>query len=130
MKLKTIVITVASAVFIASITLPAVCEEKTSETKVTGSGKGIAQSYRIGAGDVLKITTWKEPDFSEESVLVRTDGFIAFPLLNDVQAAGMTPMELKRLIKTSGIENGWYTVSIELSGFFKPFEMRFLTWDG
>jgi polysaccharide export outer membrane protein len=94
---------------------PAFCEEKTSESKVTGPGKSAAQSYRIGAGDVLKITTWKEPEFSEESVLVRTDGFISFPLLNDVQAAGMIPMELKRIIETglkNYIETPFVTVSV------------------
>ena len=60
-----------------------------------------SKSYRIGSGDLLEIVTWKEPDFSREDVLVRTDGKITFPLLNDVQAAGKTPLELKE-----AIENG------------------------
>jgi len=49
--------------------------------------------YRIGPEDVLKIEVFKEADFSA-SVLVRTDGKISVPLLNDIQAAGLTPMEL------------------------------------
>lgn len=53
------------------------------------------ETYRIGAGDILEIVTWKEPDFSRDTVLVRTDGMVSFPLLNDVQAAGRTPIELK-----------------------------------
>lgn len=53
------------------------------------------QDYTIGAGDVLKITTWKEPDFSIDSAVVRTDGKITIPLVNDVVAAGVTTMELK-----------------------------------
>lgn len=53
------------------------------------------ETYRIGAGDILEIVTWKEPDFSRPEVLVRTDGQISFPLLNDVQAAGRTPLDLK-----------------------------------
>jgi polysaccharide export outer membrane protein len=52
-------------------------------------------AYQIGIGDILEITTWKEPDFSREEVLVRTDGKISFPLLSDFPAAGLSPMELK-----------------------------------
>ena len=52
-------------------------------------------SYQIGVGDLLEITTWKEPDFSRENVLVRSDGKISFPLVNDFPAAGLSPMELK-----------------------------------
>jgi polysaccharide export outer membrane protein len=55
----------------------------------------MVDSYQIGIGDVLEITTWKEPDFTREAVLVRTDGKISFPLLNDFPAAGLSPMELK-----------------------------------
>jgi polysaccharide export outer membrane protein len=58
-----------------------------------------AGSYRIGSGDVLEIVTWKEPDLSREQIIVRTDGFISFPLLNDVKAAGLTPVELKDIIE-------------------------------
>ena len=60
---------------------------------------GPAGTYIIGPGDMLEIVTWKEPDFSREEVLVRTDGFISFPLLNDVQAAGLTPTDLKMSIQ-------------------------------
>jgi polysaccharide export outer membrane protein len=57
------------------------------------------QSYRIGAGDVLKIGVWKEPDISLEASMVRTDGQITFPLLDDIQASGFTTMELKAVIE-------------------------------
>ncbi len=56
--------------------------------------------YKIGPGDVLEITTWKEPDFSREAIIVRLDGKITFPLLDDVQAAGKTPTELKKILET------------------------------
>jgi len=49
--------------------------------------------YRIGADDVLRVSVWKEPELSA-TIPVRTDGKISVPLLNDVQAAGLTPMEL------------------------------------
>jgi polysaccharide export outer membrane protein len=55
--------------------------------------------YRIGAGDILEITTWKEPELSRGEIIVRTDGKISFPLLSDVQAGGLTAMELKARIE-------------------------------
>src|SRR5579859_4052966 len=47
--------------------------------------------YKIGPQDVLTINVWKEPDVSRE-VPVRPDGKISLPLLNDVAAAGLTPI--------------------------------------
>ena len=74
----------------------AAADSKTARPKTTWSAKASAQDYEIGAGDILEITTWKEPDLSRDEVLVRTDGKISFPMLNDVQTAGLSPMELKR----------------------------------
>jgi polysaccharide export outer membrane protein len=53
----------------------------------------VPPDYVIGADDTLHITVWKEPDMSA-TLPVRPDGKISLPLLNDVQAAGMTPMQL------------------------------------
>jgi len=50
-------------------------------------------SYVIGPDDTLFISVWKEPDLTE-TLPVRADGMISLPLLNDVRAAGLTPMEL------------------------------------
>lgn len=50
--------------------------------------------YVIGADDMLKISVWKEPDLSE-TLPVRPDGKISMPLLNDIPAAGLTPLQLK-----------------------------------
>jgi polysaccharide biosynthesis/export protein len=50
--------------------------------------------YVIGADDLLSIVFWREKDMSLE-VAVRPDGRISLPLLNDVQAAGLTPAELR-----------------------------------
>jgi polysaccharide export outer membrane protein len=49
--------------------------------------------YIIGAQDMINIHVWKETDFSG-TFPVRPDGKISMPLLNDVQAAGFTPMQL------------------------------------
>ncbi|MGD9096851.1 MAG: polysaccharide biosynthesis/export family protein [Desulfobacterales bacterium] len=58
-------------------------------------------NYLIGAGDMLEIVTWKEPELSREEVLVRIDGYISFPLLNDAKAAGLTTAELTKNIQNS-----------------------------
>ena len=78
--------------------LPA-AEKKGSQTQQVWSARASQKDYRIGASDILEITTWKEPDLVRDNVLVRTDGKISFPLLDDVQAAGLTPMEVKRNIE-------------------------------
>ena len=57
-------------------------------------------NYVIGAQDVLDINVWKEPDVSR-TVPVRPDGKISLPLLNDVQAAGLTPAQLAAQITES-----------------------------
>lgn len=54
--------------------------------------------YLIGTEDVLQINVWKEADLSG-SVPVRPDGKISLPLLNDVQAAGLTPLQLASQIR-------------------------------
>ena len=57
----------------------------------------VDSSYIIGPMDVLEIQVWKEPDFSRQ-VLVRPDGKITFPLIDDIQASGMTTLALKALL--------------------------------
>lgn len=54
-------------------------------------------SYVIGPDDVLAISVWKEPELTG-TLPVRADGMISLPLLNDVQAAGLTPMQLAAAI--------------------------------
>ena len=95
MKHKTIFITFISVILIAIFTLPAFAQEKQSKSKATVIAETLVDSYQIGIGDVLEITTWKEPDFTRKEVLVRSDGMFSFPLVNDFPAAGLSPMEIK-----------------------------------
>lgn len=53
--------------------------------------------YVIGAADVLRIQVWRNPELSVE-VPVRPDGKISVPLVNDVQAAGLTTNELRDVL--------------------------------
>jgi polysaccharide biosynthesis/export protein len=84
-------LTILTAIFVvmaSAVTLQA----QTWSAKQTGD-------YVIGAGDILDITTWKELDLTKTDVLVRLDGKISFPLLNDVQAAGVNTGDLKKTIE-------------------------------
>ncbi len=86
---------------------PAIC----SDALQTGK-----KEYRIGSGDILEITTWKEPDFSRENILVRIDGKITFPLLDDLQAAGLSTLQLKKAIKKKVkeyVDNPVVTVTVQ-----------------
>ena len=58
---------------------------------------GGREPYVIGISDVLRISVWKNPELSVE-VPVRKDGKISAPLLDDVQAEGLTPQELKEVL--------------------------------
>ncbi len=62
-----------------------------------------SQEYLIGAKDSLNIRVWQEPTLTLAAVPVRLDGKISFPLLDDVQAAGLSAMELKGVI-TEGLD--------------------------
>jgi len=53
--------------------------------------------YVIGPEDVLLISVWKESDLTA-TLPVRPDGKISLPLLNDVQAAGLTPIQLAQSV--------------------------------
>ena len=52
-----------------------------------------SSTYVIGADDQPHTSVWKEPDLTT-TLPVRADGMISMPLLNDVKAAGLTPMQL------------------------------------
>lgn len=54
-------------------------------------------TYVIGSEDTLHVSVWKEPDLTA-TLPVRPDGKISLPLLNDVQASGLTPMQLADII--------------------------------
>jgi polysaccharide export outer membrane protein len=52
--------------------------------------------YRVGAGDVLQILVWREPDASLPETIVQADGKISVPLIGEVEAAGLTVEELQK----------------------------------
>ena len=54
--------------------------------------------YVIGLEDVLSVIVWREPDLSVRDMTVRPDGKITIPLINDIQAAGLTADRLQAQI--------------------------------
>jgi polysaccharide biosynthesis/export protein len=79
------------ALALASLPALAAAQDSTQAKDPTASQAG--PGYVIGPDDTLYISVWKEPDLTE-TLPVRADGKISMPLLNDVQAAGLTPMQL------------------------------------
>lgn len=92
----------------ASLAGPAMCASRADnqgthnvESQTAETAKQPAQpdkEYKIGPQDVLQIDVWKEPELTR-SVPVRPDGKITLPLLNDVQAEGLSPVELSQVIR-------------------------------
>jgi polysaccharide biosynthesis/export protein len=82
--------------------------------KTAAAAPATDSDYKIGPQDVLRIDVWKEPDITRIAP-VRPDGRISLPLLNDVQAAGLTPSQLAARL-TEGlrkfITNPQVTVSV------------------
>ncbi|MBZ5667240.1 MAG: polysaccharide export protein [Acidobacteriia bacterium] len=66
--------------------------DKMATTNAASSSQA-APEYVIGPEDVLHVAVWKEPDLTA-TLPVRPDGKISLPLLNDVQASGLTPQQL------------------------------------
>src|SRR5215831_6704177 len=89
-----------------SATVPKTAEEAAKQTDEA--------EYRIGPQDVLQIDVWKEPEITR-TIPVRPDGKISLPLLNDVQAAGLTAMQLATNIRdglTKYLNNPQVTVTV------------------
>ena len=69
------------------------------DKKSESSSSGLPAPYKIQPNDVLEIFVWKETDLTRKQVLVRPDGRISFPLIQDMPAAGLSPAELKEQIE-------------------------------
>ena len=61
------------------------------------AGPALPADYVVGPEDVLSVVFWREREMSAD-VLVRPDGRISLPLLNDVEVAGLTPDQVRERI--------------------------------
>ena len=91
--------------------------------KTQGEVNTDSDTYIIGPEDILYIYVWKEEPLSK-TVPVRMDGKISLPLVDDIQAADLTPLQLKEVIinKLKGfIDNPTVSVTVMEANSFKVY---------
>jgi polysaccharide export outer membrane protein len=89
---------ILTGLFVSQAVAKAGQEQKAEAAKSQPAAATTDATYVIGPEDVIYIDVWKEKEISS-TVPVRPDGKISLPLLNDVQAAGLTPMQLQNAIR-------------------------------
>jgi len=72
----------------------------TTDTPATRVSKVTQEGYVIGIGDALDINVWKEGELSK-NVMVRPDGMISLPLVGELKAQGLTPVQLQDQLTTA-----------------------------
>jgi len=65
-----------------------------SNTPASRVSTVLPSTYVVGVGDVLDINVWKEGELSK-TVPVRPDGMITLPLIGEIKASGLTPVQLQ-----------------------------------
>jgi polysaccharide export outer membrane protein len=128
MKMNRLYLTGTVFVFVLSLAVNSHAQApKNPPAKPAGSAPAkaadIGPQYIIGPEDVLYISVWKEEQISR-SVPVRTDGKISLPLVDDVQAAGLTPMQLKEVLTDKFkkfIDNPTISVIVSEANSFKVY---------
>ncbi|HZU31480.1 MAG TPA: polysaccharide biosynthesis/export family protein [Candidatus Angelobacter sp.] len=74
----------------------------------------VSPEYIVGDSDVIHVNVWKEPEVSQ-TVVVRTDGNISLPLINEVKVSGMTPLQIQNMVAEklkSFLNNPQVTVTV------------------
>lgn len=83
--------------FVFTGIVPLVAQSPAAPTAVSGQtaeDPELPAGYTIGPEDALAIVFWRNDDMTAD-VVVRPDGMITLPLVNDIQAAGLTPEQLR-----------------------------------
>ena len=91
-------------VLLAGVTPVLAAPQATQAVQGGSAGRSAAATpgdYVIGVEDVLSVVFWREKDMSAD-VVVRPDGKISLPMLNDVQAEGLTPEALADAVAKAG----------------------------
>jgi polysaccharide export outer membrane protein len=77
-------------------------DKKTSTSAPpTTAAVALPPGFVLGPDDVLSVAYWRDKDMSADTVVVRPDGKITLPLLNEIQASGLTPDQLRDAIATA-----------------------------
>ncbi len=81
------------------------------------------ETYQLGPEDAIEISVWKEPDLTKQLV-VRPDGKISYPLVGEIQAAGITVKQLQDEISkrlTKFVTDANVTVILLKTQYYKIF---------
>lgn len=81
-------------ILIAALVLPAL-----SSRAADTSSAAVDTAYIVQPGDTLQVTVWKEQDLQGE-VLVRPDGGMSFPLAGEIEAAGHTVEDIRKVLQS------------------------------
>jgi polysaccharide export outer membrane protein len=116
---------IGSLVFFIATLIAYPQTDKEVVLKKESQAEGVAdrEHYVIGCEDVLYIHVWKE-DALSRTVPVRMDGNISLPLIRDIKAAGLTPLQLEEAIaeKLKGFyENPNVSVTVMETNSFKVY---------
>jgi len=68
-----------------------------TQTKAAEQATLQQPEYLVGQGDLLHVNVWKETEISQ-TVVVRPDGNISLPLINEVPVAGLSPLQIQKVI--------------------------------
>lgn len=100
--MKHSIVSLATAVAVSALCVaaPRVSAASDSDKKPAPGAMAATEEYRLGAGDKLRIEVYKDPQLSQ-SVQIRPDGKITLPLVGDMAATGLTPIELRDQLVTA-----------------------------
>ena len=101
MKRLLFLIAIVGAISTFTYSCPAYAEESNRSANITPLSNlpVLDPQYKIGPGDVLRIAEWRNEDLTLQ-VVVLPDGYISFPLVGDILAAGKTVGQLKSELET------------------------------
>jgi polysaccharide export outer membrane protein len=82
----------------AAVTPPIPAPAPSAPLRSRGEIFSADPAYRLGPEDVVHVSVWESKELTTD-VTVRPDGKVSLPLINDIQAAGLTPAELANVIR-------------------------------
>ena len=115
---------IRAVTFVILLAVPTGCmKEELRKPPIAEERVSDASQYLIGPEDVLNIEVWREKNLSG-TVPVRMDGKISMPLIHDLQAAGLTPLQLQESLVQKlkeFIENPNVSVTVTEANSFKVY---------
>jgi polysaccharide biosynthesis/export protein len=130
--MKKVLMSVVVLILVIFVTVPSLLysqESKPADSakqpgkKLQGDVIADSDQYIIGPEDVLHIYVWRE-DSLTKTVPVRIDGKISLPLVDDVKAAGLTPLQLKEAVTIAlkgFVDNPNVSVTVMEANSFKVY---------